>query len=106
MHDVKVKRGADATSDHHLVVAVLKIKLKAYKDQAARPSHKYNVHSLKVKSEAENFKIKLKNQLKNIGTALERSGQQPAKQFWPRKPENTKNGFQQTPGHSSLRGGT
>ena len=59
LHDVRVKRGADAASDHHLVVAVLKIKLKAYKDQADRPSHKYNVHSLKVKSEAE--KIELRN---------------------------------------------
>ena len=27
LHDVKVKRGADAASDHHLVVAVLKTKL-------------------------------------------------------------------------------
>ena len=57
LYDVRVKRGADAASDHHLVVAVLKIKLKAYKDQADRPSHKYKVHSLKVKSEAEKFKI-------------------------------------------------
>ena len=32
LHDVRVKRGADAASDHHLVVAVLKIKLRAYKD--------------------------------------------------------------------------
>ena len=47
--DVRVKRGADAASDHHLVVADLKVKLKVYKDRADRPSHKYNVHSLKDK---------------------------------------------------------
>nr|KAG5693219.1 hypothetical protein BaRGS_034478 [Batillaria attramentaria] len=29
--------------DHHLVIAAIKIKLKAYRDQADRPSHKYNV---------------------------------------------------------------
>ena len=57
LHDLRVKRGANAASDHYLVVAVLKIKLKAYKDQADRPSHKYNVHSLKVKLEAKKFKI-------------------------------------------------
>ena len=61
LHDVRVKRGADAASDHHLVVAVLKTKLKAYNDQAARPSHKYNVHSLKENSKTEEFKIELRN---------------------------------------------
>ena len=61
LNDVRVKRGADAASDHHLVVAVLKIKLKAYKDQVDKPAHKYNVHSLKVKSEAEKFKFELRN---------------------------------------------
>ena len=61
LHDVRVKRGADAASDHHLVVAVLKTKLKAYNDQAGRPSHKYNVHSLKEEGKAEEFKIQLKN---------------------------------------------
>ena len=61
LHDVRVKRGADAASDHHLVVAVLKTKLKAYNDQAARPSHKYNVHSLKEKLKSEEFKIELRN---------------------------------------------
>ena len=39
LHDVRVKRGAKAASDHYLFVAVLKIKLEAYKDQADRPSH-------------------------------------------------------------------
>ena len=60
-HDVRVKRGADAASDHHLIVAVLKTKLKVYKDQAAKPSHKYNVHTLKVKFETEKFMIELRN---------------------------------------------
>ena len=30
--DVRVKQGADAASDHHLVVAELKVKLKVYRD--------------------------------------------------------------------------
>ena len=61
LHDVRVKRGADAASDHHLVVAVVKTKLKAYKDQAGRPSHKYNVHSLKEEVKADEFKVQLRN---------------------------------------------
>ena len=59
--DVRVKRGADAASDHHLVVAELKTKLKAYKDQAERPSHKFNVQCLKEKQKSEEFKIDLRN---------------------------------------------
>ena len=39
--DVRVKRGADAASDHHLVVADLKVKLKVYRDRTDRLLHKY-----------------------------------------------------------------
>jgi hypothetical protein len=46
LNDVRVKHGADTASDHHLVVAVLKIKLNAYNNQAKRPSHKFNIHIL------------------------------------------------------------
>jgi endonuclease/exonuclease/phosphatase family metal-dependent hydrolase len=47
--NVRLKRRADAASDHHLVVAVLKTMLKAYYNKAERTSHKFNVHSLKEK---------------------------------------------------------
>ena len=49
LHDVRVKCGADAASDHHLVVA--------NNDRAGRTSHKFNVHSLKERD----FKVELKN---------------------------------------------
>ncbi|KAK7494348.1 hypothetical protein BaRGS_00014451, partial [Batillaria attramentaria] len=55
--DVRAKRGADAASDHHLVIAAIKIKLKAYRDQADRPSHKYNVHSLKESVKTNAFRL-------------------------------------------------
>ena len=61
LHDVRVKRGADAASDHHLVVAVLKTKLKAFNDQAGRPSHKFNIHILKEKAKTEEFQVELRN---------------------------------------------
>ena len=61
LQDVRVKRGADAASDHHLVIAILKTKLKAYNDQAGRPSHKFNVHILKERNKAEEFQIELRN---------------------------------------------
>ena len=55
-----VKRGADAVSDHHLVVADLKVKLKVYRDRANRPSHKYNVYSMKDKTKAEVYQHALR----------------------------------------------
>jgi len=61
LHDVRVKRDADAASDHHLVVATLQLKLKAYNDSSVRPSHKFNVHILKEKKKSEEFAIELKN---------------------------------------------
>ena len=59
--DVRVKLGADVASDHHLVVADLKVKLKVYRDQADRPSHKYNIHSVKDKTKAEFYQCELRN---------------------------------------------
>jgi len=59
--DVRVKRGADAASDHHLVMADLKVKLKVYRHRVDRPSYKYNVHSLKDKIKAEIYQCELRN---------------------------------------------
>ena len=51
----------DAALDHHLVVADLKVKLKVYRDRADRPSHKYNIHSVKDKTKAEFYQCELRN---------------------------------------------
>nr|KAG5685711.1 hypothetical protein BaRGS_027976 [Batillaria attramentaria] len=69
--DVRAKRGADAASDHHLVIAAIKIKLKAYRDQADRPSHKYNVHSLKESVKTNAFRCELRNRFSALDTLLE-----------------------------------
>nr|KAG5703440.1 hypothetical protein BaRGS_022489 [Batillaria attramentaria] len=69
--DVRAKRGADAASDHHLVIAAIKIKLKAYRDQADRPSHKYNVHSLKESVKTNAFRCELRNRFSALDTLPE-----------------------------------
>ena len=73
MLDVRVKRGVDAASDHHLVVAALKVKLKVYRDRADRPSHKYNVHSLKDKTKAEIYQCELRNRFSALAHQPEES---------------------------------
>ncbi|RUS88701.1 hypothetical protein EGW08_003516 [Elysia chlorotica] len=66
LQDVRAKRGADAASDHQLVIAVLKLKLKAYRDQADRPAHRFNVQHLKNKAKAEEYKVELKNRFEAL----------------------------------------
>ena len=78
LHDVKVRRGADAASDHQLVVAVLQIKLKAYRDGASRPSFKYNTQNLKDKVKAEEFNVELRNRF----SALEGLAEETVEGHW------------------------
>ena len=47
LQDVRVKRGADVGSDHHLVVAQLKLKLAAVR-KAKNPGRRYDVGKLKM----------------------------------------------------------
>ena len=63
LRDVKIKRAADAATDHYLVNSDIQIKFKAYKDQASRPSHKFNVNCLKEKGKVNEFSVDLKKNL-------------------------------------------
>nr|KAG5686685.1 hypothetical protein BaRGS_013584 [Batillaria attramentaria] len=49
----------------------IKIKLKAYRDQADRPSHKYNVHSLKESVKTNAFRCELRNRFSALDTLPE-----------------------------------
>ena len=40
MQDVRVQRGADAASDHHLVLARMKMKLRRREKSRRAPEHK------------------------------------------------------------------
>ena len=71
LHNVRVMRGADAASDHNLVVGEFRIKLKSYKDHAGRPAHKFNVYSLKEKEKMEEFTIEIRNRFDMLGSLVE-----------------------------------
>jgi hypothetical protein len=58
LQDVKARRGTDAASDHQIVQASLKIKLRSYKDSSEKPLHKFNIQYPEKKEKAENFNIK------------------------------------------------
>ena len=59
--DVRVKRGADVASDHHLLLGVIKVKLRAKQDHTCTPHYKYNTQNLKSKEIAETFSCSVKN---------------------------------------------
>ena len=65
LYDVKVKRGADVGSDHQLVVATLKLKLRKIKKKEARRKT-FNTDKLKDAAIRNDFKIKLQNKFQAL----------------------------------------
>ena len=73
LQDVRVLRGADATSDHpHLVLTKLKLKLK--KNWSPLNTRiKYNVTTLKNQEKLEQFRIGLSNKYETLQDLLEQT---------------------------------
>ena len=69
--DVRVKRGADAASDHQLLVATLRTKLKSFKDTSDKPHHKFNTHYLKNGTVKEIFNCSVKNRYESLSGLIE-----------------------------------
>ena len=61
---MRVKRGADVASDHHLVTARLKLKLRRNGVEQERRKARYKVDFLKDTSTAEEYKVALANRFK------------------------------------------
>ena len=47
LQDARTMRGADAASDHHLVMGIIKVKLRAFRDTCDRPHIKFYTQKLK-----------------------------------------------------------
>jgi exonuclease III len=65
LQDVKVHRGADVASDHHLVIARMKMKLKKF-TAANRNRVRYNVDHLKVQEGKNTFCLTISNKFKAL----------------------------------------
>ena len=69
MQDVRVQRGADAASDHHLVLARMKMKLK--KREVKRSTiTQYNVDFLKDSVVTETFRLTVRNKCESLQDIL------------------------------------
>ncbi|VDP28381.1 unnamed protein product [Schistosoma mattheei] len=80
MEDVRTKRGADLASDHHLLVAKMKLKLKKHWTTGQTMSKKFNIAFLRDTDKLNKFKIVLSNKFQTFhdlfngeGTTMERN---------------------------------
>ena len=71
LQDVRVKRGADVASDHHLLVARLKLKLKKSWTGGPNQRQRYNTATLKDTWKQEEFKVTLSNKFQVLEELLE-----------------------------------
>ena len=70
MQDVRVHRGEDAASDHHLVLTKLKLKLKNRVEKRKKRT-RYNVEFLKDKERMETFRLTLGNKYETLHNLLD-----------------------------------
>ena len=71
MLDVRVKRGADIASDHHLLICQFRLKLKAAKKLQAATGFRYNVAALQSKAKLESFRISLQNRFEVLEDSVD-----------------------------------
>jgi len=81
LQDVRAKRGADIGSDHHLVVAKLKMRLAARKKKPCGRI-RFNVGQLKFKEKREEFQLALHNRFQELLTEKEEIVEETTEQAW------------------------
>ncbi|VDP81487.1 unnamed protein product [Schistosoma curassoni] len=70
MEDVRTRRGADTASDHHLVVANLKLKLEKHWTTEQTALHRFNTAFLRHIDKLNKFKITLNNRFQALQDLL------------------------------------
>ncbi|VDP33639.1 unnamed protein product [Schistosoma curassoni] len=74
MENVRTKRGADIASDHHLLVAKMKLKLKKHWTMGRTISQKFNTAFLQDTGKLNEFKIVLSNKIQTFHYLLNGEG--------------------------------
>lgn len=71
MLDVRNKRGADANSDHYLVVANIRLRIMATKKASTKTSRRYNIAKLVNPAYKSDFTIELRNKYSSLALDVE-----------------------------------
>jgi len=66
---VRVKRGAEVASDHHLLVGRCRLRLKTYHTSSQKTSHKYNIEMLNDEETKNWFKLTLSNKYQALAVS-------------------------------------
>ncbi|VDO80931.1 unnamed protein product, partial [Schistosoma curassoni] len=74
MEDVRTRRGADITSDHHLLVTKMKLKLKKYWTTGRTISQVFNTAFLQDTNKLNKFKMVLSNRFQAFHDLLNGQG--------------------------------
>ncbi|VDP63777.1 unnamed protein product [Schistosoma curassoni] len=74
MEDVRTKRGADIASDHHLLVAKMKLKLKKHWTTGRRISQKFSTAYLRETDNLKKFKLARSNKFQAFHDLLTGEG--------------------------------
>lgn len=78
LHNVTVKRGADVGSDHHLLLATVKLPLRRNPIKMEEKGQRYNIARLRNPDVSKNFSIAVKNKyeaLSNFNEEAERDAE-------------------------------
>ena len=78
LHNVTVKRGADVGSDHHLLLATIKLQLRRNPTKTEEKGQRYNTAKLRNPEVSMNFSIAVKNKyeaLSNVDEEAERDAE-------------------------------
>ena len=76
VQDVRVYRGADVASDHHLVVDTLRLKLKKYNTRNPKVTPRYNTKLLQDPPTLRAFQIALSNRYQVLADLVDEDQQQ------------------------------
>ena len=104
--DVRAMRGADVSSDHHLLMTTVKLRLKRFTTANSTRTN-YNVGLLRDKNTQTAFQISLSNRLqtlKHSGNTARSSGKTHVKRSLARRRPSTRNGSLPTPSSSLKQG--
>ena len=71
LQDVRVKRGADVASDHHLLTAQLKLKLKKNWMESASKRQRYDVRRMRDTEIRDTFRLTLSNKFQVLQELME-----------------------------------
>ena len=66
MQDVRTRRGADAASDHHLVLGKLQLKLKRYNNEYLSVGNRFNVPRFKDHKVRTDYQLELSNRFQAL----------------------------------------